>query len=215
MIPKIIHSAWFGGGEKSALFKRCMAGWRAMLPDWEFREINEENLGEAGESPYIQSVLARREFVKATELARLVALERDGGIYLDCDVEVLQPLTPLLDNHFFIGRQPDLGLGPHPHKENINGAVIGSVPGGRVIQYLLSRFPTFGPGELPVNHYGPRFLSACTQVLPAYLGSQWREDFTVYPPEYFYPYGFTQDLTDAVITPNTFAIHHWAKSWWK
>ena len=37
MIPRRIHYCWFGRGALSALNQRCMATWRAVLPDYEQR----------------------------------------------------------------------------------------------------------------------------------------------------------------------------------
>ncbi|MCK8363710.1 glycosyltransferase, partial [Erwinia amylovora] len=80
--------------------------WRTLLPDWEHFEINEDTIGSLWmNTSYMKSVLERGEFVKATELARLVGLWSLGGIYADADVELIKDPTPLLDAPFFIGRK--------------------------------------------------------------------------------------------------------------
>ena len=206
VIPKIIHNAWFGRGEKADHFKRCMDTWRVIHPDWQYIEMNEDTLpAHLMQSAYIKSVLGRREFVKATELARLYALWKFGGVYLDADVELIKPLDSLLGENFFIGRES---------AQVINGAVIGSVAGemsvfdGAVINYLLDAFPLQSDGRLTANYYGPIYL---TQKLNVWLAGG--DEATVLTPDFFYPYDSEQTLADAVITPKTVAIHHWAKSW--
>lgn len=203
MIPKIIHNAWFGRGKKADHFKRCMDTWHVIHPDWQYMETNEDTLDPLlASTPYIKGVLERGEFVKATELGRIAALYAYGGIYLDADVEVIKPLDGLLDNEAFIGREDD---------KHVNGAVMGSQPGNGFLHHLVFGFPAFTDGELPANHYGPLYL---TKML-AIWQRQGDGVVTVYPPEFFYPYNWDQKLEDAVITPQTVAIHHWAKSWVK
>lgn len=199
MIPKIIHNAWFGRGEKSDLFKRCMDTWRKVHPDWQFVETNEDNLGTFGPCKYIRSVLERGEFVKATELARLAALWRQGGVYLDADVELVKPLDPLLEHTFFIGRED---------AEWLNGAVIGAEPGSEAVKWLISNFPVDSDGRAPANHYGPIYLTRTLAMLPPE-----DLDVTILSPEHFYPYLWNQKPEEMKVTDNTYAIHHWAKSW--
>ena len=43
MIPKHIHYCWFGRGEKPKLVQKCIASWKAQLPDYTFTEWNEDN----------------------------------------------------------------------------------------------------------------------------------------------------------------------------
>ena len=43
MIPKIIHYCWFGRAEKPESVKACIDTWRAVMPDYEIREWNEDN----------------------------------------------------------------------------------------------------------------------------------------------------------------------------
>ena len=198
MIPKIIHNAWFGRAEKSDLFKRCIESWHRIHPDWDYVETTEDNIGLL-HTPYLRSVLERGEFVKAAEIARLAALSRMGGVYLDADVELLKPLDPLLAETFFAAWED---------ASCINGAVMGSVAHGELISLLTGNFPINSFGDEPANHYGPIYIT--DQLRPRLLNG---ETITVFPPEYFYPFLWNQTAKQAVITTNTYAIHHWAKSW--
>ena len=38
-------------------------------------------------------------------------------------------------------------------------------------------------------------------------------EITIYPKEYFYPYGFKEKYTSECITENTYGIHWWNDSW--
>lgn len=195
MIPKRIINAWFGRGKKSAMFERCLAS-QARVSGWEVLEINEDTIDPAVlETPYYRGVLGRGEFVKATEYARLWGLWMHGGVYMDADVELLKPLCPLLGLDLFIGREDD---------QWINGAVIGATQGNATIRALLDAFPLASEGMEKANEYGPKYLTKLLTGVPG---------VTVLPTEAFYPYLWNQTPEQAVITQNTYAIHHWAKSW--
>ena len=201
MIPRILHSAWFGGGEKTDLFKRCIDSQRAVHPDWTFIETNEDNFGLWMQTPYVRAVLQRGDWVKATELARLVALQDVGGVYCDCDVEVLRPFDTLIADDarhrgFFLGRES---------AKYLNGAVMGAEPGHPVVTQLVRRFPAATDGRLGAHAYGPAFLTREIRRLKAAAH--------VLPPDFFFPYDFTQTPDQMVLTPNTYAAHHWAMSW--
>ncbi len=204
MIPRQIISAWFGPGgpENHDKYAHCIASWRKVLPDWPI--IFVRNLSGFGldHCAYVRSVSERarsdpREWVKLTEIARLAALHAYGGVYLDCDVELLKPLDPLLGHDFFIGREDG---------STINGAVIGAVRTSPIVARLLQRFPLNGDGAERATTYGPVSLTAA-------LSSEPQLTPTILPPEYFYPWHWAQPREAAVITENTYAIHHWSGGW--
>lgn len=192
MIQKNLLSCWFGRGKKSELFLQCEETKRKVLPDWERYEINEDTIDPAVlKCQYMQSVLLRGEFVKATELGRLWALWKYGGVYMDEDVEVIKPLDPLLDDKFFIGYEDERYL---------NGAVIGSRPGGHEISKLYWGFPRDSTGTEKATAYGPLYLS--NMLIESKC--------TKYQPEYFYPIHYDGS---GAFTVNSYCNHMWAGSW--
>jgi mannosyltransferase OCH1-like enzyme len=192
VIQKTLLSCWFGRGKKSDLFLKCEETKRKMLPDWERFEVNEDTIDpEVLATPYMQAVQARGEFVKMTELGRLWALWKIGGVYCDEDIEILKPFDPLLNDSFFIGYEDD---------QFLNGAVMGSVAGDDIASRLYHEFPDETLGELKATAYGPAFLTEQLRMV----------DCTKYAPEYFYPIHY--DGTGK-ITENSFTNHLWASSW--
>ncbi len=192
MIPKNLLGCWFGRGKKSDLFLMCEETKQRQLPEWNVIEVTEDTIDpELLACPYMRGVLERGEFVKATELGRLWALHKYGGVYLDEDVEVLKPLDPLLDSPFFIGWEDS---------HMINGAVIGSMQAGATITALLEAFPVNSDGGAIATTYGPMFLTQQMRKLGGYL----------YSPEFFYPVHYDGTGT---ITGNSFTRHWWAGSW--
>lgn len=101
MIPKIIHYCWFGE-EMPARLQNYMAGWKRLMPDYEFICWNENNFDIHSVKWVEQAVEAKRwEF--ASDYIRLWAVYNYGGIYLDCDIDVLKPFDDLLALPYFLG----------------------------------------------------------------------------------------------------------------
>ena len=134
-------------------------------------------------------------------MARLYALQKEGGIYLDTDMEVLKPIHHLLEDTAFVGFET---------KEWIAVGIIGSVPNGEFINLLL-------------EHYKARPFSTTSQpyvvtTLLSRIGfdidgeSQTGEGFlTVYSEDYFYPYNYYTQETH--FTENAHCLHHYEGSW--
>lgn len=149
------------------------------------------------EIPYIKHALGRSEWAKASDCARLYALNKWGGVYLDSDIELIKSLNPLLTNPFFAGREDN---------EYVCNAVMGSVPAGDVITRLWDGFPKEEDFTGKANHWGPVYL---TNTLNR------AAEATVYSREYFYPKHWSKYVADVKGKTNTYAIHHWLKSWVK
>ena len=221
MIPKNLISCWFGRGKKNDLFLRCREAKERVLPrdEWNWIDVDEDNCGPLMRTRYMQSVIERGEFVKCTELARIWALLAHGGVYMDEDVEPIRAFDPLLELphadgdplRFFVGRE---GAKPG-EKEWINGAVMGSEPGGVAATVLYEMFPSNTEGREGAHFYGPGFLTREIETMIAWRG----QDIggAVLKKEAFFPTDWWETLTPdeaiARATPRTFAGHHWAKSW--
>ena len=91
-MEKIIQCVWLGG-PKTKLAEKCRASWERFAPDWEIREWNEV----PGEAPaYVRRALRERKWAFASDWMRFWVLEREGGVYLDFDVELVRPLSESL-----------------------------------------------------------------------------------------------------------------------
>ena len=112
MIPKIIHYCWFGKGAMPELVERCTASWHTHMPDWEFKAWNEDNFDINTAPRYVQEAYAAKKYAFVSDYVRLWALEREGGVYLDTDVEVLRSFEPLLSDIAFVGLEESLALLP-------------------------------------------------------------------------------------------------------
>ena len=94
MIPKIIHCFW-AGGPKTRLAKKCLASWKTFAPDYEIREWTLADLPVAQLPAFCQEAIRRKRWAFASDVIRMHALKECGGIYLDCDVELVRPIAEL------------------------------------------------------------------------------------------------------------------------
>ena len=102
MIPKIIHYCWFGGGAYTEKVQMCINSWHRVLPEYEFRLWSEENVN-LNESPYIREAYDAKRYSFVSDYVRMKVMEEFGGIYLDVDMEVRQPLDSFLSYPLCLG----------------------------------------------------------------------------------------------------------------
>ncbi len=91
MIPKIIHYCWFGGKEMPPLVQKCIKSWKEHLPDYEFKLWNEENF-DINSSEWCKGAYENKKYAFVADYVRLIALYKNGGIYLDTD-EKMEKIT--------------------------------------------------------------------------------------------------------------------------
>ena len=127
MIPKRIIYCWFGGKEKPQGVINCMNTWKEKMPDWEYLEINESNF-DIHFNKYVEDAYNNKAWAFVSDVARLWALYEYGGIYMDADVLVYQPLDKFLKHDFFTGF------------ENVHypvTATMGAKQGNKLIKEML------------------------------------------------------------------------------
>lgn len=101
-IPMLIHYCWFGGNPKPQLVIDCIESWKKYCPDYEIREWNETNF-DVNSVQYVKEAYEAKKWAFVSDYVRLYAMTMYGGIYLDTDVEILQPIDELLANEAFTG----------------------------------------------------------------------------------------------------------------
>lgn len=91
MIPKIIHYCWFGNGPFPKKVQECLDSWHRYLPDYTIKEWNENNFDISQSCRFVKEAYEQKKYAFVSDYVRLYALLREGGIYMDVDVEVLRP----------------------------------------------------------------------------------------------------------------------------
>ena len=209
-IPKIIHYCWFGGKPMPELVERCIASWKKHMPEWEYRLWTEDNFDIASAPQYVLEAYEAKKYAFVSDYVRLWALEQEGGVYLDTDVEVLRSFEPLLHDTAFIGLEESKSLLP-------GTCVMGCMADCQWVRDMLSiydnaRFTSEdGTIDLTTNvqRMGERMIigglqhKRQLQYLP-----QW--GLRIYTHDYFSPITSTRVMRK---TKNTYSIHHFAGSW--
>ena len=210
MIPKIIHYCWFGKGAMPELVERCIASWKTYMPNWEYRLWSEDNFDIASAPQYVQEAYAAKKYAFVSDYVRLWALEREGGVYFDTDVEVLRSFEPLLGDTAFIGLEESLALLP-------GTCVMACEAHCQWVKDMLATYDNAhflhedGSMDMTTNvqRMGRRMLQEgllhkrIVQYLP-----QW--GLRVYTHDYFSPITSTRVMRK---TRNTYCIHRFAGSW--
>lgn len=210
MIPHIIHYCWFGGKPlpKSAI--KCINSWKKNFPGWEIIEWNESNF-DINIIPYTTEAARAGKWAFVSDYARFWILYHHGGVYFDTDVEVIRPMTDLVEKGAFMGFEKSInGVGVNA------GLGIASPPGhhffGEILShYNLLHFLDKDGNQIPgtvVKHITDLLINHGLVNQNVY---QYIDGINIYPSDYFNP---LDDATGRItITPNTRSIHHFAKTW--
>lgn len=199
MIPKKVHYIWLGRGQKSNLSHICINSWKEKLSEYEICEWNEDNLdldAIASENRFFAECRKRKLWAYMTDYIRLLVLYREGGIYLDTDVQVLKSFDPLLEHSCFFGKEA---------KEYIGTGMIACEPGNSVIKKVLD-FYQDDIWESPLF----TIPSIITHILN---NTDLADTVAVYPMEYFAPYDPWKPYDENCITKNTYCVHWFQANW--
>ncbi len=198
MIPRKIHYCWFGGKEMPPLNQACFDTWKMHLKEYEFIRWDESN---CPRSDFIEYHLEHENWAFVSDYVRLYALYTQGGVYLDTDFEVLKPFEDLLDNNGFVAWESD---------SYITNGIAGSIKGNTFFKDCM---------DWMIDIFKNQETYQTSAVVTTNVYQSGNYNMKVYDKQYFYPYNpydSTKDikiLMNSMITDNTFAIHHWAKSW--
>ncbi|MCF0147979.1 MAG: mannosyltransferase [Clostridium sp.] len=208
-IPKVIHYCWFGGKAKPEVVEKCIQSWKDYLKDYEIIEWNEENFP-VKNFEFTKKAYEDKKWAFVSDYCRLWVLYNYGGIYLDTDMEVLKPLDNLLENSSFGGLEDN----------EIAFGIWGCRRYDKFISEVLKYY-----NNLNYDDYKGKLNELAIPIhltlIAKYLGykeshsniSYFYNDVAIYPKEYFYPKRHAWQ--EAVITKNTYTIHHYEGSWRK
>ncbi|MBC5992316.1 glycosyltransferase [Pontibacter cellulosilyticus] len=215
MIPKIIHYCWFGGGEIPKEYHEYIVEWGELHPDWEIRRWDESNF--CFDNNYLVTAKTNNNWSNLSNYLRLSVINEFGGVYLDTDFKVIKPLDELLQHECFLGFESG---NTHSEDYSVNNALIGGVKGHYFIKKCLERIVSVFDGNEQSNLSGPILA---TSVLKEEYGLERYKEQTIagvklYEKEAFYPLPYDKahdrDKIEQYVTPNTFAVHVWGRSWY-
>ena len=206
MIPKKIHYCWFGRGEKPKLAIKCIESWKKICPDYEIIEWTEDNF-DINQHPYLRWCYENKKWAFLSDFARLLIVQKYGGLYFDTDVELIKSPNKLLNYEAFYGFE---------NEENVaTGLGFGSEPNHVIINEMVEQYL-----NLDCNAKGEYPLIVCpavnTKALKKYglKSNGMRQNVQgaeIFPAEYFNPYDDPTGILNK--TKNTISIHWYSKSW--
>lgn len=217
MIPKIIHYCWFGRGQKPALAEMCIASWRKYLPDYQIIEWNEDNF-DVSANDYIREAYEAKKYAFVSDFARFEILYKFGGLYFDTDVEVIAPLTHIIQAGPFMGCEVPASPGQDPMKLSVAaGLGLGAVPGMDLYKQVIDHYNSIHylvdgkavARPLSVVEHVTAIL--CRNGLQNVNEVQQVAGINIYPHDYFCPVSVVDFALR--ITDRTVSIHHYAASW--
>lgn len=214
MIPKKIHLCWLSGDPYPQKIRKCLDSWKRHLPDYEV-VLWDRNRFDMDKVPWVRQAFEAKKYAFAADYIRLHALYHEGGIYLDSDVEVLRSFDPLLDFPYFAGVETS---------GTIEAAILGAEKGCDWIKACLDYYQgrnfvkpdgSFDIRMLPeimteqIERLKP--IKVVGGGLPELRTVDMTAAVCVLPKDYFSPKVF--DSREVIITPDTYAIHHYQNSW--
>lgn len=207
MIPQVIHYCWFGGGQLPDLAKECIESWHRICPSYEIRRWDESTF-DVHRCPFARDAHAARRWAFVSDYARLRIVCEQGGVYLDTDVELVQPLDSLLTYDAFFGFQQDRTIA--------TGLGFGALKGHPYVAEMAKAYEAVGfltddgrENLVPC----PVRDSAILQRLGVRMDGtfQERDGVAILPADYLCPKSYESGRVRC--TGRTLAIHHYDASW--
>lgn len=220
MIPKIIHYVWLGQSPIPEDMQKCMDSWKKEMPDYQLMKWDDKAIQDI-DSVFVCEALEEKKWAFASDVIRLYAIHKYGGIYMDTDVMVYKSFNSLLENHAFIGRENSMHQIGHTMEVYLTtccfGAEIGNPFIKRCLDYYEDRhFITSKDKSLPaalrmdmtLNSYlftvFAKEIGFNSSVLADHVQRCKDEVLTIFPQRYF-------DATK--LAPETYTKHLALGTW--
>jgi len=206
MDKKYIHYCWFGNKKLPRKLKRYMKSWKKYLPEYEFMLWNEENF-DVNVTKFSAEAYKHKKWAFVSDVARIYALKKYGGIYFDTDIQVTKSIDDIIKNEIWLGREDDNYLAT---------AMIGvKKKNNKHINNIFNVYKKaeFNPDDL-YSVTSPKILTNYFESVGLEKGSNCQtlvDDIHIYSKDYFNPK--TYDGQNETYTENTCIIHHFDASW--
>lgn len=193
MIPKIIHYCWFGKKPQGELIERCIASWKTMCPDYMITEWNEDTF-DVTSHPFTKRMYEEKKFAFVADYVRLIALQKQGGIYLDTDMLLVQELDTLLNTSLLLGRESP---------QFISCGMIGATPNHPFIEAMRATYDT-----ITVLRPNPVIMTELYNTMQP-------TDTRIMEPKAFYPFNAEniQKYHGEQLGHAVYGVHLWNYSW--
>ncbi len=209
-IPKIIHYVWLGDKPLPRQYAEYIKGWQKLNPDFTIKHWTEKDI-DLSKYPLVKTALKEKRWALASDIIRMFAIYNEGGIYLDTDVELLKPLTPLLEYD---------GFGAWESNFWFTTSVFGAKKHSPWIAKILKRYELADPKKkITTNTFMKTVHSPSVYAKDFYnikldgkTATYADGKFAVFATEYFAPKHYMTGEEN--VTKNTIAFHHYDSTWY-
>lgn len=207
-MEKYIHYCWFGGKPLPKLAKKCIKSWKKFLPDYEIIEWNESNF-DVNMTKFSKQAYDAKKWAFVSDVARIYALKKMGGIYFDTDMIVTKNIDELLESEVFAGWESEY---------NVAVGVLGvKKPNNKLINQLWDFYCENEFSE--ENVYSLSIPTILSNILKRDYGLKFdhmnnqelKDGIIIYARDYFYP--ISSDRSPNMFTDRTCMIHYYVGSW--
>lgn len=190
-IPQKLHFVWLGNSVPQVVTDRIKQ-WSDLHPHWQvrlwrdvdIRDLRNQEIFDAARTPAQKAAIARYEI-----------LYREGGVYVDCDVECRKPIDELAEN--------SSGFACAEDDDVVGVAVLGSAPGSPVLEDAIQRIPESFTNETDVPcQTGSRFFTKTFLRHTEHQLLWW---------DTFFPLHWSGQKFAPV--ENAYGVHLWDASW--
>lgn len=206
MIPKIIHYVWFGSNPFPPKIQKCIDSWKKYLPDYEFKLWNEETF-DVNSCQFAKEAFELKKWAFVSDYARIEAIYKYGGWYLDTDIEILKPIAPLEVHRVVLGTDEDGAI----------TAMYGTEPRHPYWKKVLDYYRTMSFVK-PDGSLNMAVVNEHLQEVLAEYGyvhknkyQELKEGIILYPDDYFHVVSLERGTKHQ--TENSYAIHWQTMTW--
>jgi len=234
LIPHVIHVIW-GGGHFPEKSIANMASWRRYHPNWKIKfwtdlpsrdvplEGMEKHLFDELEDPIVKRCVAlSSNWGEKSDLLRYAILAKEGGLYIDHDVECFRSFDTLHSNFdFFVSMEPIHDSPINRSEINLTNCIIGARPSHEVFnkaikeaekrwEYYAKMFPSSDRTSELLRTICRTFDSFNLVVDESIdIGRMF-----ILPASWVFPQNFSLELLEELKAKNhLFAEHKWDNSW--
>jgi hypothetical protein len=218
VIPKILHQTW-KSQTIAAPFRRYVESWKLFHPKWEIKLWTDVDLGEfvaARHPEYSDQFRSYPQQIMRADLGRYLILKEFGGVYADLDAEAVATFDELLESDvpLFAYEPQSHAASEFVHKRGfrsiVSNAIILSPPAHPFWDDFLRLLRRCRYAGNPLDSTGPFVLTAAVETAQGAAAPR------LLPAHVFFPLDKSDMPVDRTGSSlRTFAIHHWAGTWWK
>ena len=207
-VPRVIHW-WWDGPQVPPEYVRFRERWSELHPGWTLQVWDEARfLAEFENHPATQLYRNRarwsphaHEWGWKTNIARYLILQRDGGLWVDADLEPLKPVDPLIER--LEASENHNALAAYEDRHYVNNAFLASPPDGPFITALVDgladrvRNRRGKPSNVMT---GPHYLTEMADRTPGLM---------VLDRALVYPMHWSELDRRGEDFPAAYTLHHW------